>query len=131
VTSVPYDEELFGLAMDFSSSPELPALKRRFKGFSICKDHATAAAFGYLAAMKDAEDDGKLNQTIGEHVYSVVEQVATKEIDPEYASELVMALVYKWLHKEMNKDGWDDDDYAITSIKSLFAPFVKPGVIKQ
>jgi hypothetical protein len=30
---MPFDEELFGLAMDFANSPELPALKQRFKGF--------------------------------------------------------------------------------------------------
>jgi hypothetical protein len=127
---VPYDEELFGLAMDFSSSPELPALKRRFKGFSICKDHATAAAFGYLAAMKDAEAKEE-EPTIGDSVYTTIEQAMEGGMDAASAVELVMALVYKWLHKEMNKDGWDDDDYAITSIKGLFTPFVKPGVIKQ
>jgi hypothetical protein len=127
---VPYDEELFGLAMDFSSSPELPVLKRRFEGFSICKDHATAAAFGYLAAMKDAEAKEE-GPTIGNSVCVTIEQAMEGEMDAEYAGELIMALVYKWLHKEMNKDGWDDDDYAIATIKSLFAPFVKPGVIKQ
>ena len=117
--------------MDFSSSPELPALKRRFEGFSICKDHATAAAFGYLAAMKDAEDDEKLNQTIGEHVHSIMEQVAGNEISADYASELVITLIYKWLRKELNKDGYDDDDWTVTNIKKLFAPYVKPGVINE
>lgn len=125
-----FDEELFGLAMDFSSSPELPVLKRRFEGFSICKDHATAAAFGYLAAMKDAEAKEE-EPSIGDCVYVTIEQAMEGEMDAEYAGELIMGLVYKWLHKEMNKGGWDDDDYAITTIKSLFAPFVKPSVIKQ
>jgi hypothetical protein len=130
VISVPYDEELFGLAMDFSSSPELPVLKRRFEGFSICKDHATAAAFGYLAAMKDAEAKEE-GPTIGNSVCVTIEQAMEGVMDAEYATELIMGLVYTWLHKEMNKDGWDDDDYTFTCIKSLFAPFVKPGVIKQ
>jgi hypothetical protein len=125
---MPYDEELFGLAMDFAYSPELATLKKRFEGFGACKDHATAAAFGYLAAMKDAEAKEE-GTTIGDSVYTTIEQAMEGKMDAEYASELIMALVYKWLHKEMNKDGWDDDDYAITSIKSLFAPFVKPGVI--
>jgi hypothetical protein len=127
---VPYDEELFGLAMDFANSPELPTLKKRFEGFGACKDHATAAAFGYLAAMKDAEAKEE-GPTIGDSVCVTIEQAMEGEMDAASAVELVMALVYKWLHKEMNKDGWDDDDYAITSIKGLFTPFVKPGVIKQ
>ena len=127
---MPYDEELFGLAMDFANSPELPTLKKRFEGFGACKDHATAAAFGYLAAMKDAEAKEE-EPTIGDSVYIVIEEAMEGETDAEYAGELIMGLVYQWLHKEMNKDGWDDDDYAITTIKSLFAPFVKPGVIKQ
>jgi hypothetical protein len=125
---MPYDEELFGLAMDFAYSPELATLKKRFEGFGACKDHATAAAFGYLAAMKDTEAKEE-GPTIGDSVYTTIEQAMEGKMDAEYASELIMALVYKWLHKEMNKDGWDDDDYAITSIKGLFAPFVKPGVI--
>jgi hypothetical protein len=125
---MPYDEELFGVAMDFAYSPELATLKKRFKGFGACKDHATAAAFGYLAAMKDAEAKEE-EPTIADSVYTVIEQAMEGAMDVEYAGEAIMSLVYKWLHKEMNKDGWDDDDYAITSIKGLFAPFVKPGVI--
>ena len=125
---MPYDEELFGLAMDFSSSPELPVLKRRFEGFSICKDHATAAAFGYLAAMKDAEAKEE-EPTIADSVYTVIEQAMEGEIDSEYAGDLVMGLVYKWLYKELRKDDWNEDDYIFTLIKSLFTPFVKPGVI--
>jgi hypothetical protein len=127
---VPFDEELFGLAMDFANSPELPTLKKRFEGFGACKDMPTAAAFGYLAAMKDAEEKEE-EPSIGDCVYVTIEQAMEGEMDAAYASELIMGLVYTWLHKEMNKDGCDDDGYAITTIKSLFAPFVKPGVIKQ
>jgi hypothetical protein len=127
---MPFDEELFALAMDFANSPELPALKKRFEGFGACKDHATAAAFGYLAAMKDAEAKEE-EPTIGDQVVVAIEEAMEGETGAECAGEMIMALVYQWLHKEMNKDGWDDDDYAITCIKSLFAPFVTPGVIKQ
>jgi hypothetical protein len=127
---VPYDEELFGLAMDFANSPELPTLKKRFEGFGACKDMPTAAAFGYLAAMKDAEAKEE-EPTIADSVYAVVEQAMEGEMDAEYAGDLIMGLVYKWLHKELRKDDWNEDDYIFTLIKSLFMPFVKPGVIKQ
>ena len=127
---MPFDEELFGLAMDFANSPELPTLKKRFEGFGACKDHATAAAFGYLAAMKDAEAKEE-GPTIGDSVYTTIEQAMGGETDAACATELVMGLVYTWLHKAFLEDNWADDDYAITCIKSLFAPFVTPGVIKQ
>jgi hypothetical protein len=130
VTTVPFHEELFGLAMDFSSSPELPALKKRFEGFGACKDHATAAAFGYLAAMKDAEAKEE-EPTIADSVCAIIEQAMEGEMDAEYAGDLIMGLVYKWLYKELRKDDWNEDDYIFTLIKSLFMPFVKPGVIKQ
>ena len=126
---MPYDEELFGLAMDFSSSPELPVLRKRFEGFAICKDHATAAAFGYLAAMKDAEAKEE-EPAIGDSVYTAIEEAMEGETDAEYAGELIMGLVYKWLYKELKKDDWNEDDYIFTLIKSLFEPYVKPGVIK-
>jgi hypothetical protein len=129
VTTVPYDEELFGLAMDFSSSPELPVLRKRFEGFAICKDHATAAAFGYLAAMKDAEAKEE-EPAIGDSVYTAIEEAMEGETDAEYAGELIMGLVYKWLYQELKKDDWNEDDYIFTLIKSLFEPYVKPGVIK-
>jgi hypothetical protein len=127
---VPFHEELFSLAMDFSSSTELSVLKRRFEGFSICKDHATAAAFGYLAAMKDAEEKEE-EPTIGDSVYATIEKAMERETDAELAGDLIMALIYKWLRKELNKDGYDDDDWTVTKIKGLFAPYLMPGVINE
>jgi len=123
-----FDEELFSLAMDFASSPELPTLKKRFAGFAACNDHATAAAFGYLAAMKDAEAKEE-EPSIGDQVCVTIEQAIEGEMDAEYASELIMELVYSWLYKSFLEDDWHQDDLAIITIKSFFKPFVKPVVI--
>ena len=123
-----FDEELFGLAMDFANSPELPTLKKRFAGFAACNDHATAAAFGYLAAMKDAEAKEE-EPSIGDQVCVTIEQTLEGAMDAEYAGELIMGLVYTWLYKKLEEDEFDDDDYCIMCIKSSFEPFVKPGVI--
>jgi hypothetical protein len=125
------DAELFNLAMDYAFTPELTALKQRFANFDGCKDHATAAAFGYLAAKKDAEEKGKEGPDIGDQVIVTIEQAMEGEMDAEYAGELVMALVYKWLYQSLSKDEAVVGEYYITCIKSLFAPHVKPGVIKQ
>lgn len=126
-----FDDELFNLAVDHAFSPDLAALKKRFANFDGCKDHATAAAFGYLAAKKDAEEKEKEAPIIGDQLIVTIEQAMVGDMDAEYASELIMGLVYKWLYQSLGKDGFDDDDYCITCIKSLFAPHVKPGVIKQ
>jgi hypothetical protein len=129
---MPFDEELFALAMDHGASAELPALKKRFEGFSICKDMATAAAFGYLAAMRDAEREKDEEQP---SVYDKVCAVMDKLDDPdewmtsEDATETVFALIYLWLKEEFIEEGLSGD--FITLLGNKFKAFVKPGVIDQ
>jgi len=126
---MPFDEELFGLAMDFSSSPELPTLKKRFAGFGACKDHATAAAFGYLAAMKDAEEKEE-----GPRIYDMLCAVFDQFLEEdnqrtsEESVELVMALVHNWLKKEMLEEGFAGTVTAFLTEK--FEPFVVNGALK-
>lgn len=122
-----FDEELFGLAMDFANSPELPVLKKRFKGFEACKDMATAAAFGYLAAMKDAEKKEE-GPCIFDQLCAVFDQHLQNDLSSEESVEIVMGLIYNWLNKE-----FIEEDFAGTAIDALaekFTPYVKPGVIK-
>ena len=122
-----FDEELFGLAMDFANSPELPVLKQRFKGFSMCKDHATAAAFGYLAAMKDAEKKEE-GPCIFDQLCAVFDQHLQNDLSSEESVEIVMGLVYNWLNKEFIEE--DFIDTVIDALAEKFTPYVKPGVIK-
>jgi len=124
-----FNEELFGLAMDFSSSPELPVLKKRFKGFSMCKDHATAAAFGYLAAMKDAEKKEE-GPCIFDQLCAVFDQFLEddNQVTSEESVEIVMGLIYNWLNKEFIEE--DFIDTVIDALAEKFTPYVKPGVIK-
>ena len=124
-----FDEELFGLAMDFANSPELPVLKKRFKGFEACKDMATAAAFGYLAAMKDAEKKEE-GPCIFDQLCAVFDQFLEddNQITSEESVEIVMGLVYNWLNKEFIEE--DFIDTVIDALAEKFTPYVKPGVIK-
>jgi hypothetical protein len=128
-----FNEELFSLALDYAPTPKLQALKQRFEGFHSCKDHATAAAFGYLAAMEDAKKDKEAEAqeeaTIGEQVFEAVEQAMEGEMGAEYAGELIMALVYKWLYEQLLAEGFESDGYCMICINNLFAPFVKSGVV--
>jgi len=124
-----FDEELFGLAIDFSSSPELPVLKQRFKGFEACKDMATAAAFGYLAAMKDAEKKEE-GPCIFDQICTVFDQFLEENnhTTSEESVEITMGLVYNWLNKEFIEEGFPD--VVIDTLAEKFASYVKPGVIK-
>jgi hypothetical protein len=134
-----FNEELFALSIDHATSAELPALKKRFEGFDICKDKATAAAFGYLAAMRDAEREENEEQP---SVYDKVCAVMDKLDDPdewmrspdewmtsEDATETVFALIYLWLKQELIEEGLARD--FITFLDNKFKAFVKPGVINQ
>ena len=122
-----FDEELFGLAVDFANSPELPVLKKRFKGFEACKDMATAAAFGYLAAMKDAEKKEE-GPCIFDQLCAVFDRYLENDLSSEESVEIVMGLVYNWLNKEFIEE--DFIDTVIDALAEKFTPYVKPGVIK-
>jgi len=122
-----FNEELFGLAMDFANSPELPVLKKRFKGFEACKDMATAAAFGYLAAMKDAEKKEE-GPCIFDQLCAVFDRYLENDLSSEESVEIVMGLIYNWLNKEFIEE--DFIDTVIDALAEKFTPYVKPGVIK-
>ena len=124
-----FDEELFGLAMDFANSPELPVLKKRFKGFEACKDMATAAAFGYLAAMKDAEKKEE-GPCIFDQLCAVFDQFLEddNQITSEESVEIAMGLIYNWLNKEFIEEGFAGT--VIDALAERFVSYTKPGVIK-
>ena len=124
---MPYEEELFALAMDFANSPELPSLKKRFSGWSICKDHATAAAFGYLAAKREAEGNEETSTDIYDQLCTTMDQLSEGKFSSEEATELAMGLVYHWL-----KEGFIEDGFSSSVLEFLDAKFelyVKPSAI--
>lgn len=125
-----FNEELFGLAMDFANSPELPVLKQRFKGFEACKDMATAAAFGYLAAMKDAEEKEEESPCIFDQLCAVFDQFLEENnhATSEESVEIVMGLIYNWLNKEFIEEGFAGT--VIDALAERFVSYTKPGVIK-
>jgi hypothetical protein len=129
VITMPFDEELFALAMDHASDAELPALKKRFEGFDICKDKATAAAFGYLAALRDQEKEDEEGPFIYDKVCAVMDKLDDPDewMTSEDATETVFALVYLWLKEELIEEGLSGD--FITLLGNKFKAFVKPGVI--
>lgn len=128
--AMPYSDELFTLALDFSKGPELPALRERFKEWTMCKDYATAAAFGYLAAMRDTEkEENKEEAGVFDEICAVMDKMADWD-DPlvsEEATELVLGLVYIWLKKAFIEDGFSGT--VLDFLKEQFKDKVKPGVV--
>jgi hypothetical protein len=129
ILAMPFDEELFALAMDHGASAELSALKKRFEGFSICKDKATAAAFGYLAAVSDQKKEDEEGPSIYDKVCAVMDRLvdADERMTSEDATETIFALIYLWLKEELVKEGLSGDFIELLGRK--FQAFVKPGVI--
>ena len=113
--------------------PTIGELKERFAMFDWCKDKASAAAFGYYAALeefngKEKEDD---EPSIGDRIVATITYAHQVLEDPSETMELVMGSVYNWLTEELGKsnppgfaDLWTED-----FLKDRFSPYVKPGVI--
>jgi len=118
------DKELFGLAVDFANSPEFPALKRRFAGFAACNDHATAAAFGYCAAMKDVEEQEKKKK--GTIYDTVCEAVEDDAIDAMIRTDAIFTAIYKWLDDILDTDGYDKENYPRKLIAAKFETYIVP-----
>ena len=120
-----FDEELFGLAMDFANSPEFHALKRRFAGFAACNDHATAAAFGYCAAMKDVKkQETRKKETIYDTVCEAVEDDA---IDAMIRTDAIFTAIYKWLDDTFDADGYGKEAHLRKLIAAKFETYIAPG----
>jgi hypothetical protein len=120
--------ELFSLAMDHANgknAEKLKQLQERFKGFSICKSKATAAAFGYLLAQQEKE---KEEEIIYDQLCAVLDE--WKESDNsavEEQADLIMGLVYIWLKEEFIEEGFNGD--IIDCLKEKFQPYCKPSLI--
>jgi hypothetical protein len=127
-------QRVLSLAMDYNSGEnkkKLDQLKRSLAATELCNDKATAAAFGYLLAQEEREDQEREQfiASVGDQVYCTIEDVSNGETTTEEATELIFGLIYLWLKRELNKVGHADSGYTVTNIKKLFVPFVKPSII--
>ena len=112
--------ELLALAMDFANSPELPKLKERFKDWSDCNDKATAAAFGYLAAMEEVKKEKKFTSIYDK----VLEQVEDDRGDPRMRTDQNMTNIYYWLDGLLAGEGYDEKNCIRALIGDWFDSFI-------
>lgn len=115
-------EELCRLATKYALCPEmtepsLASLKKRFAAFEWCADKATAAAFGYYAAMEEFNGKKTIVKGIHEQCSSVVEEAQTRTIDSLEATDRILTLVYHWLREEMS-----EEEHSL--FDDLFQPFL-------
>ena len=115
-------EELCGLATKYAlcsemAEPSLAELKKRFAGFEWCADKATAAAFGYYAAMEEINGKKTIAKGIHEQCSSVVDEAQTRAIDSLEATDRILTLVHRWLREEMPEKEWQ-------LLDGLFEPFL-------
>lgn len=115
-------KELCRLATKYALCPEmtepsLSELKKRFAGFEWCADKATAAAFGYYAAMEGFNGKKTTTKSIHDQCSSVVEEAQARTIDSWGATDRILTLVYHWLCEEMS-----EEEYGL--FDNLFQPFL-------
>jgi hypothetical protein len=125
-----FRDRLIMLAMDEQNVPTTSLFR---DAASICNTKEAAMAFGYLMGQEDAKKEAPSEPSIYEQVLSTVDQCCDGEYDPEYAADLVFGLIYKWLDKVYEDEGYTS--HAVDSgatrwyLANAFQPFVKPGVI--
>ena len=126
-----FRDRLIMLAMDEKNRLAVSSFK---DAASICNTKEIAMAYGYLMGQEDAKKDVSFPEpSIYEQVATVIEQCNDGEFDSEYAADLVLGLIYKWLDKMYEDQGYcrhDTEDFgARWYLADAFQPFVKPGVI--
>lgn len=92
------------------AEPSLPELKKRFASFEWCADKATAAAFGYYAAMEEFNGGKTITKGIYEQCMEVMQDAGTSAIDSGQAADRIFTLVYHWLDKELADKEWADPE---------------------
>ena len=102
------------------AEPSLSSLKERFAGFEWCNDKATAAAFGYYAAMEEFNGKKTITKGIHEQCTSVIDEALVGEIDALEAADRVLTLVHRWLHEETPEEKW-----------SVFEELLEPFLIAE
>jgi hypothetical protein len=99
------------------AEPPLAELKERFASFEWCADKATAAAFGYYAAMEELNGGKIVVKDIYDQCAEVVEDACSASINTSQAVDRLLTLVYHWLDKELESEGWKSPDYGDDTVR--------------
>lgn len=105
-------EELCRLGTKYALCPEmnepsLSQLKERFAAFEWCANKATAAAFGYYAAMEEFNGKKTIKKDIYEQCTAVAEDAQNLALNPGEVADRIFTLIYHWLDDELKNEGWD------------------------
>lgn len=92
------------------TEPSLAELKKRFVSFDWCADKATAAAFGYYAALEEFNNGKIIKKGIYEQCLSVVAEAQELSLSTEEAVDRILTLVYYWLDNALKDEGFDSPE---------------------
>lgn len=92
------------------TEPSLSELKKRFAGFDWCADKATAAAFGYYAAMEEFNGKKTIAKDIHDQCTLVIEDAQGKAINSLEAADRLFTLIYHWLDDALATEGYDSPE---------------------
>ena len=127
-----FRDRLIMLAMDPAPAPGL-AIDSFKDAASICNTKEIAMAYAYLMGKEDAKKEAPFEPSIYEQVLSTIYQCCDIEYDSEHATDLVFGLIYKWLDKVFEDEGYDPHEFNDKSARYVlaeaFQPLVKTGVI--
>lgn len=127
-----FRDRLMMLAMDEKTRPATTLFK---DAASICNTKEIAMAYGYLMGQEDAKKEVPFPEpSIAEQAATVIDQCCDGEYDSEYASQLILGLVYKWIDKVYEGEGFCSPGkrvgYGVRwCLANAFQPFVAKGVI--
>ena len=129
-------QRILSLAMDHASGEkktELDKLKEELAATELCHDKATAAAFGYLLAKHDRQEQEEelFKTSVADELYCVIDDCIYGREEKVTGVELIFGLVYQWLHKEFMKHGLVNSGYTQHMLREAFRPFVKPSLLKE
>lgn len=113
-----FRDRLIMLAMDEKNRLAVDSFKN---AASICNSKEIAMAYGYLMGKEDAKKEAPFEPPVNEQVISVIEQCCNGEYDSEYAADLVLGLIYKWLDKVFENEGYDPHEFNDEGARQVLA----------
>lgn len=129
----PVYAKLFALAMDYGAGEkleELDKLKEKLSALTACNDKVTAAAFGYLMAKHEEEEEEPAPPTVFDHCLAVIKQCKDGQIDDHEAVEIVLGLAYCHADNTLKEAKFLTTGTTRSFIREAFAPFIKPALVR-
>jgi hypothetical protein len=123
-------QRLFSMALDYAeglNKQKLIAAKEKLAVLEGCVDKTTAAAFGYLLAKEEEDEEPEARRDIYDQIHEIIADAVDWESckSVETMTEDIFCHFYSWLSNQpkflhMQKE-----------LNEAFEGYLKPGIIKD